>query len=1045
MEPPDGRWMTSTEASAAERTLQLPGRVEPGDLLARRFRIVRILARGGMGLVLEAMDEELRTPVALKLILPELAASPEAVERLRREVALARRITHPNVCRVFEFFAALEARERRVFFTMELLSGETLSERIRSRGVIPLPEALDYARQMAEALDAAHSQSVVHRDFKSSNVLLVPAADRGFRVVVADFGIARGLDSPHVDQGLTATHSFLGTPAYMAPEQVLGEAAITPTTDTYAFGVVLYEMVTGTLPFQAETPLATAMLRLTCPPPRASEKAPGLPAVWDQVIARCLSRAPVDRFARPKDAVLSLTGVQRAARVSAGALPVESSSFVGRQEELARLGELLGGAGPRLLTLTGPGGVGKTRLAIEVARRLGGEFEGGVFFVNLAPLTEPANVPQAIAGAVGLKPNRDDALVEQIASAIRGQVLFVLDNFEHLAEAARVVGDLLRAMPEAKALVTSRTLLRLAGEHDFPLSGLALRTAEQATGQPARSDAIRLFAERARALFPRFALGEGNARDIQTICERLDGLPLAIELAASRIRVLEPRALVERLQSAGGTLRTLTAGARDTEARQRTLRSTIAWSDQLLSPAERRLFHRLGVFARACTLEAASAVDDPNAHPDPDVLEKISSLVDSSLLVRIEQEGAESRFAMLQTLREFALESLPASELAETRARHARHFLDVAERRAPELTGPAQLRHFDELEADHDELLAALEWFRETGASSETLRLAVALGHFWEVRGHWLEGFRVLKAALDAAPAAPPLLLSQGLHWRGVLAWNLGELQHARECQEETLRLARGFGDPERLMDALLALYWTVMYQGDLQRGSELNDEALQLAARVGDRRLNALAVVNRAWLACERGNLDEGERLNEEAIGELRAYRDQSTLLRHINCRGEIASMRGEWRTAEAACTEALGLARVTKYRRMISVASNSLAAIKIQLGEPEAALELLRESVAAARELGDPKREPLQLLTLAQIHARRGDLRRSVLLLAGARALLQSQGITLTMADKDIAREVETALRVLPAEERDRLEREGSVRSSRDLIQIGFEIPAS
>jgi non-specific serine/threonine protein kinase len=850
------------------------------------------------------------------------------------------------------------------------------------------------------------------------------------RVVVADFGIARALDAQSVGAGLTGTQSFLGTPAYMAPEQVLGESAITPTTDTYAFGVVLYEMVTGKLPFEAATPLATALLRLSAPIPRASEKVAGLPAIWDQVIARCLSREPVDRFARPKDAVLALSGLQGMARSSAGALPVESSTFVGRHDELQRLEHLLGSAELRLLTLTGPGGVGKTRLAIEAARRIGRTFDGGVFFVNLAPLTEPGSVLRAMVSAVGLQANRDDALVAQIASTVHGRALFVLDNFEHLLQAATVVGELLRAAPGAKVMVTSRTLLRLAGEHDFPVAGLGVR-----------ADALRLFAQRAQALSPRFALDDGNSRDIQNICERLDGLPLAIELAASRIRVLEPRALLVRLQSAGGTLRTLTTGARDTETRQRTLRSTIAWSDQLLAPTDRRLFHRLGVFARACTLEAAAAVDEPGEPDAPEVLERISSLVDSSLLVRVEQEGAETRFGMLQALREFALENLPGPELAETRARHARHFLHAAERRAPELTGPAQLRHFDELEADHEELLLALDWFREAGSSEESLRFAVALGHFWEVRGHWLEGFRVLVSALEAATAAPPLLRAQGLLWRGALAWNLGDLKQARDCQEESLALVRRLDDPEQLMDALLSLYWTVMYQGDLQRGSELNDEALQLAARVGDRRLKALAVVNRAWLACERGNLEEGERLNEEAIAELRAYRDQSTLLRHINCRGEIAAMRRDWKKAEAACSEALALARVTKYRRLVSVASNDLAQIKIQLGELDAARELVRESVTAARELGDPKREPLQLLTLAQIHARGGDLRRAALLLGGSRALLRTQGLTLVMQDKDMAVEVDAALEALPCQERGQLEREGSVRPPADLLELGFE----
>jgi non-specific serine/threonine protein kinase len=1037
--------MTSTASSSAERNPPPAGTVETGDLLAGRFRIQRTLARGGMGLVLEALDEQLGAPVALKLILPELATSTEAVGRLRREVALARKITHPNVCRVFEFFAVPDDQPPRIFFTMELLEGATLAERIRRAGRIPLQEALEYARQMSEALEAAHAQSVVHRDFKSSNVLLVPTPGDGVRVVVADFGIARALDAHSVGHSLTETHAFLGTPAYMAPEQVLGQSAVTPTTDTYAFGVVLYEMVTGTLPFDADTPLATALLRLNLPAPRASAKVPGLPLLWDQVIARCLSREPIDRFSRPKDAVLALAGIQAAGRLSPGALPTERTTFVGREGELRQLAQLLDAPGIRLVTLTGPGGAGKTRLAIEAAGRAGRQFPGGVFFVNLSPITDPDNVLRTIVGAVGLQPNRDVDLLDQVASVVPGPALFILDNFEHLIEAATVVGNLLRSLPDTRVLVTSRSLLRLAGEHDFPVPGLAVSSVERTEAPEARtpSDAVRLFAERARALLPRFVLDPEKAADIEAICDRLDGLPLAIELAASRIRVLDPRALLERLRSAGGPLRTLTGGARDAEARQQTLRSTIAWSDQLLGPTERSLFHRLGVFARACTLEAAAAVHEPDRALDPELLDRISILVDSSLLVRVEQEGAESRFGMLQTLREFALESLQHSgELSEMRARHARHFLLDAERRASELTGPAQLRHFDELEADHGELLLALEWLAQSGAAVEALRLAVALGHFWEIRGHWLEGFRVLESALRQAGNAPPLLRAQGLHWLGALAWNLGDLGHARDCQEQSLALVRQLKDDDRLMDALLALYWTVMFQGDLHTGSALNDEALQLAARVGDRRLRALALVNRAWLACELGNLEEGERLNEEAIAELQAHRDQSTMLRHLNCRGEIAYMRGDWKKAEAACGEALRLARVTKYRRLVSVASSDLAATKIQLGDLDAAVALLRESVTAARELGEPKREPIQLITLAQIHARRGDLHRAASLLGGARALLQAQGIALTMGEKDLAREVEAALEGLSPEERAQLLSEGSLCPPEDLLSLGFTL---
>jgi predicted ATPase len=1030
------RWLTST-ATAAPGTAPALGL--PGSLLAGRFRVRRTIARGGMGLVLESFDEELATPVALKLILPELASSPSAVERLRREVTLARRITHRNVCRIFEFFAAREGEAPLVFFTMELLAGETLAEQISRLRTIPLGEALEYARQMSEGLEAAHAESVVHRDFKSSNVILVPAEAGTTRVVVGDFGISRALDAPQAGTDLTGNQSLLGTPAYMAPEQVLGHSAVTPATDTYAFGVVLYEMVTGTLPFQADTPLATALLRLTAPVPRASDRVRGLPPIWDRVIERCLAREPVDRFARPKDAVLALSGRLSSVRPQASALPVEDTPFVGRERELERLQALLRAPATRLLTITGPGGAGKTRLAVEAARRSSSAFEGGVVFVNLAPLQHAGDVPRTVARALGLQPNRDEGMVAEIAAAVGPRPpLLVLDNFEHLLEAAPFVAELLRSVPGSKALVTSRSLLKVSGERDFPVAGLSTGAEVRSSEQP--SEAARLFVERAQALVPGFTLGEEKVRTIQAICDRLDGLPLAIELAASRVRVLEPRDLLQRLSLAGGTLRTLTGGNRDTDPRQRALRSAIAWSDGLLAPSERSLFHRLSVFARGCTLDAAASLAGADQRPAPDALDLVTSLVDSSLLAPVEREGTAIRFTMLQTLREYARECLEADgELEEMRARHARYFLGEAERRAPELSGPAQLRHFDELEADHDELLLALEWFRESGAFAEVLRLAIALGHFWEVRGYWLEGFQALEAALATTGSASPMLRAQGLHWRGVLAWNLGNLKLARACHEESVELLRQLDDDERLMDALLELYWTLMFQGDLAAAAAVSEETLGLAARVGDRRLRALAVVNRAWLACELGQLDEGERLNEEAIAELRAHRDQSTLLRHINCRGEIASMRGEWGRAEASCDEALRLARVTRYRRMVAVASSALAWVEINLGKLDAALELIRESAAAARELGDLKRQPIELLILALIHARRGDLQRSALLRGGAGSLLRSRGIALTMSDHHVASEVDEALKQLPDAERARLEGEGSLRSPEQLMSLG------
>ncbi len=1043
--PTSPRWNESTVASRDPHAEGMAA-IEPGALLARRFRIIRTLGQGGMGLVVEATDEVLGATVALKLIRPELASSPPAVDRLRREVILARRVTHPNVCRVFEFFNVTEQGGARIFFTMELLRGESLGERIRKAGTITFPAALELARQMSEGLEAAHAQSVVHRDFKSANVLLVPGEGGAVRAVVSDFGIARALGGQEGASDLTGTATMAGTPAYMAPEQVLGHGTVTPATDTYAFGVVLYEMVTGTLPFQAETPLACALRRLTAPVPRASERAPGVPPLWDDVIYRCMAREPADRFARPKDAVRALTGERPSVAPSQGGLPAETTPFLGRQMELRRLQELLTNPRVRLVTLTGPGGAGKTRLAIETAERVADHFTGGVLFVALSPLTRPAQVSTAIAGTLGLQPNREGSLIQGVAAALRpGPVLFVLDNFEHVLEAAPVVSEVLRAAPCATVLATSRILLRLSGEHDFPVSGLRLTLETvQAAGAPVLSEAAQLFVERAQALVPGFRVTTENADAVSSICERLDGLPLAIELAAARARVLAPGMLLERLNTAGGSLRTLTGGARDADLRQRTLRSTIAWSDELLSPEERALFHRLGVFARGGTLGAAAAVAG-DADAD-DILGWVSSLVDKSLLLRVETEGAEARFGMLQTLRDFARERLEEKdELATVRRRHAEHFLVEAERRAPELTGPAQARHFDELEVDHDELLLARDWFQENRAGCEMLRLAVALGHFWEIRGHWLEGLRTLENALQSATAAPTRLRAQGLHWLGVLAWALGDLQRSRACHEECVGLFRELDEPEQLMDALNALYWTLMFQGDVQAGAALNDEALQLAARVGDRRLRALAVVNRAWLACELGRLEEGERLNEEAIAELRAYRDQSTLIRHISCRGEIARMRGDWERAEAAFLESLQVARVTRSRRQIVVSSINLAAVKLHAGDAAAALALTRESVAMARELGQDVGRPVGLLTLAQIQLLQGDRRRAAQLFGGAQAALRASGGTLLMADKQLADEVDTDLARMPSEERRWLEAEGAALLPEDLLAMGFSAAAA
>ena len=403
---------------------------------------------------------------------------------------------------------------------------------------------------MVDALEAAHAQGIVHRDFKSSNVVLVPDVPSE-RVVVTDFGIARALEREKGRDAAVTAEGLLGTPGYMAPEQVLG-GHVTPATDIYALGVVLFEMLSGELPFHGATPLATAIARISEPAPRISSRQPGVDPTWDAVVATCMAREPVFRYATVRDVLRALRGGQAAPLprpVLRESLPAEVTPFLGRTRELDAAAALLRRRGVRLLTLTGPGGTGKTRLCIEVARMLADDFTDGVSFVSLSNVSDPERVPHAIAAALELKEVAGTPIEDVVSAFLQPRKqLLVLDNFEHVLPAAPLIVRLLRAAPGLSVLVTSRSLLHLSGEHDMPVPGMGLSTPEATGAKVALQNvAVRLFAERAQALSPSFEVTEDNAADVLTLCRRLDGLPLAIELAAARIRRDTPRSILERL------------------------------------------------------------------------------------------------------------------------------------------------------------------------------------------------------------------------------------------------------------------------------------------------------------------------------------------------------------------------------------------------------------------------------------------------------------------------------------------------------------------
>jgi len=544
-------------------------------------------------------------------------------------------------------------------------------------------------------------------------------------------------------------------------------------------------------------------------------------------------------------------------------LPLQPTPLVGREHEIRKVMDLLSRPDVRLVTLTGAGGAGKTRLAVQVAAELLDDFADGVFFVDLAPLADPDLVLPTVARTLGVRETSDETLTA-LADRMRDRpVLLVLDNFEHLLEAAPAVAKIGAAAPPMKALVTSRAPLRLSAERIYPVSPLETPDGADDVDRILQFDSVALFASRARAIRPEFAVTAGNARSVAEICKALDGLPLAIELAATRVGVLPPAALRKRLDH---RLKVLKGRTRAAPERQRTLRATIDWSYDLLEPEEQRLFLQLAVFAGGCTLEAAESV----CRDDLDVVDGLASLIDASL-VRLEGTDENPRFAMLETIRHYASKRLEESgEAEELGRRHVEHFLALAEEAEPNLRGsPGDW--LDRLEKEHDNLRAALDRLEAAGESELALRLAGALWRFWYLRGYLTEGRRRLESALEA-DEGPTAVRAKALNGAAVMAVNTGDPATARLRAKEGLVLHRKLGDAWGTAYSTFMLGAAVGNEGDLARAQQLNEESVRRFRELGDEHSALLAARN---LASTYAGLGDGERaraLHEDNLRRARA-----------------------------------------------------------------------------------------------------------------------------------------------------------------------------
>jgi predicted ATPase/class 3 adenylate cyclase len=517
-----------------------------------------------------------------------------------------------------------------------------------------------------------------------------------------------------------------------------------------------------------------------------------------------------------------------------GNLPAPLTSFVGREQVAAEAVRLLGRA--RLLTLTGAGGSGKTRLALEVAARLRPGCRDGAFFADLSSVTDPALVPSVLARAVGMPEAARRPVLAALCDHLRDrELLCVADNFEQVAEAGVVLERLLGAAPRLRVLVTSRVALAVVGEQELVVPPLTLPD----LGRPpdldtlGRTEAVRLFVERARAVRPAFRLTGENAPAVAGICARLDGLPLAIELAATRVKVLTPAQILPRLER---RLSLLTGGARTLPDRQRTLRGAIAWSDDLLGDAERRLFARLSVFAGGWTLESAEAVCDPQ-DLGLDALDGLASLVDQSLVLATGTTAGQARFSMLETIREFGQERLAATgDLELVRRRHAEHFLDLTVAAEPHLTGADQGEWLDRCDTEHANIRAALRWAVEAGEADGAQEAAGALWRFWQQRGHLAEGRLRLEEVL-ALPAGqgPAPARAKALAGAGGIAWWQEDIAAARGFYDEALAVERRLGDPAGIAEALYNQAFVVAADGDFEGAFRLYEESIELFRRAGD------------------------------------------------------------------------------------------------------------------------------------------------------------------------------------------------------------------
>jgi predicted ATPase/serine/threonine protein kinase len=929
------------------------------------YRIEAMVGAGGMGEVYRAWDTRLARKVAIKAI--RAGHSFDGIElRFLEEARAASALNHPNIVTVYDVGAA----DGLPYIVMEWIDGRTLRQRL-SEGPFAMPEVFGVASQIADALAAAHEKGVVHRDLKPENIMICPDG----RAKVLDFGIAKRViaqEAPTVDIGyVTVPGSIIGTPGYMSPEQARGEH-LDFRTDQFSFGALLYEMTTGRRAFAGKSAADVQAAILLHQPEPLTRLNPHTPAPLQWIVDRCLAKASKDRFASTADlkkelsAVVASTSQRSTAAPPMDGLPTPRTALIGREAELSRLQQLVADPNPRLLTLTGAGGIGKTRLALELCRQVAANFTGGVCFVPLDNVSQADLVPTEVTRALGVTQSpgqsAESAIANHLIQHAAGPMLLLMDNFEQVLGAAAFVGRL--ASERLRIVVTSRAPLRVYGEYEFPVPSLSVGDA---------SEAVRLFLDRAPGLRDTVRDSE-QLRIVGEICVRLDGLPLAIELAAARTKLLSLKTLRDRLSD---PLALLVGGARDLPQRQHTLRATLDWSYNLLDAEHQKLFRRMAVFVGGATIEAIEAVCDTRQDLLVDLWEAMELLAGNSLIRRTGADDEEPRFAMLETMREYGLERLAAAnEDAYVRKAHAAYCLVLAEEESAKMRRERTGKH--RFDAELGNFRAAIDWLTQTGEVEWGLRLVMALGvYFFSLRLH-IEGEGRISRLL-ALPGVEryPRLYNWGRFWQADFAFEArlevipyqavwrafeqandeeGMLQLAHRLgfnykfenfpeshrwAERAVEIARRSFPPAVVAGSLSNLADVEQTGGQFARARSLYLEANRLFEESGEMENAVWSLSHQGDLYREEGNEEQARQLYQEALTRFRALHLVHGVASCLHDLAALDAAEGKLEEAERMHQESLRLYGSENKVDMPRVLE-SLAAVALKKLQPERALVL-------------------------------------------------------------------------------------------------------